>query len=101
MFPKRVSGHCNSAPLSSPVIEDIFYFSRPLMLVIPACLLALDQSSSCGAPFQSHEGEAEKYQRTAEDKNTVEEQENKASGSFLPRHCVLLQHGFRFTTTTL
>lgn len=53
MFPKRVSGHCNSAPLSSPVIEDIFYFSRPLMLVIPACLLALDRAAAVELRFRA------------------------------------------------
>lgn len=64
------------------------------MLTIPACLLALDQSSSRGALFQSHAEDVEKYQKTAGDKNTVEEQEIEGT-NLLPHHCVLLQHGFR------
>lgn len=64
------------------------------MLTVPACLLALDQSSNCGGLFQSHREDVEKYQKTAGDKNTVEEQEIEGT-ALLPHHGVLLWHGFR------
>ena len=70
------------------------------MLVIPACLLALDQSRSHGAPSQSHRGDVEKYQRRAEDKTRGEKQAAKGT-SFAFCHCILLQRGSRLATSLL
>lgn len=70
------------------------------MLVVPACLLALDQSGSDGTPSQNHGGDMKKYQRKAEDKTRGEEQAAKGTG-FTSSHCILLQCGSRLATPPL
>lgn len=87
-----------SALLSSCMMEGIICFLRLLMPLIPACLLALDQSGSHGALFQSHGGEVQKYRRRAEDKTRREEQAAEGTG-FTSCHCILLQHSSRSATS--
>lgn len=97
-FSETRSGHCNSALLSSFMMEDIICFPRLLMLLSPACLLALGQSGSHGALSQSHRGDVEKYWGRAKDKTRGEEQAAKGTG-FASCHCILLQRGSRIATS--
>lgn len=49
------------------MMENLICFPRLLMLLIPACLPALDQSGSRGALPQRHRGDVEKCWRRAQD----------------------------------